>query len=182
MKSTDRKEFLYNLLGLDQFEKMYNHFKNEEKISKVKYDDLKEKLENIDSNFLINKIDELHLLNKKYEKKKNKIIQKKIKYNRKKHRIVEELTTNNYIYDTNLIKDFKNVNDLKKVLECFSTINNIEYGVDERLIKLQYQYPDNNSELFISIGSIINQQNEYENIIKNKEIINSSLKMIIFNI
>jgi DNA repair exonuclease SbcCD ATPase subunit len=172
MKSTDRKEFLYNLLGLDQFEKMYNHFKNEEKISKVKYDDLKEKLENIDSDFLINKIDELHLLNKKYEKKKNKIIQKKIKYNRKKHRIVEELTTNNYIYDTNLIKDFKNVNDLKKVLECFSTINNIEYGVDERLIKLQYQYPDNNNELVISIGSIINQQNEYENIIKHKEIIN----------
>ena len=171
MKSTDRKEFLYNLLGLDQFEKMFNHFKNEEKISKIKYDDLKEKLENIDSDFLINRIQELNLLNKKYEKKKNKLIQKKIKYNRKKHRIVEELTKNNYNYDSNLIKEFKNVNDLRKVLDCLSTIKNTEYVVDERLIKLQYQYPDNNSELVINIGSILNEQNKYEIIIKNKEII-----------
>ncbi len=171
MKSTDRKEFLYNLLGLDQFEKMYNHFKNEEKISKIKYDDLKEKLENIDSDFLINKIDELHLLNKKYEKKKNKIIQKKIKYNRKKHRIVEELTKNNYNYDSNLIKNFKNVNDMKKVLDCLLSINNFEYSTDERLIKLQYQYPNNNSILIDNIGSIMNKQNEYENIIKNKDLI-----------
>ncbi len=171
MKSTDRKEYLYNLLGLDQFEKMFNHFKNEEKISKIKYDDLKEKLENIDSDVLINKIEELNLLNKKYEKKKNKIIQKKIKYNRKKHRIVEELTKNNYNYDSKLIKDFKNINELKKVLECFLTIKNIDYVIDERLIKLQYQYPDNNSELVFNIGYILNKQKEYELFIKNEKII-----------
>ncbi len=70
MKTTERKEFLFNILNLDKFDKMYNVFKNEEKYSKIIKDDLEKRMGIID---IDNVIEQFEMKNKSISKLNKKI-------------------------------------------------------------------------------------------------------------
>ena len=99
MKSSDRKNFLYNMFNLDKFEKMCDIYKNIEKISKSLKDDFEKKILNIDIDDILDNIDNDKKIIKKCNKKNKKYIEAKKKLNKKKNKLIM-LLNNDFIYDT----------------------------------------------------------------------------------
>ena len=118
MKTQDRKEFLYNLLYLDKFEKMHNIFRNEEKIYKIKKDDLIEKIQSKDIDSIL---EQLVFHKKTVNKLKNKIkkySEMKQKYTLKRQHYIRKLNNELLVSNKDIINKNYTIDDIAK-LEIF---------------------------------------------------------------
>jgi DNA repair exonuclease SbcCD ATPase subunit len=175
MKSVDRKEFLYNLLSLEQFNKMYDDFKQHDKIAKIKFDDLKHQIESMDIDNINENIKSLNKQLNKINKTKNKFIISKNKYNKIKNSLIKKINNDSSIINNTLIDNklnFSHILLLKEYVEICNLINN----------STTFQYINTfNTDLFINIfikiGKIDLTEDNYniDNLINDNNIFKKSL-------
>ena len=188
MKPVERKEFLYNLLKLDQFEKMYDFFKTEERITKIKLDDTKERLNGIDIDIVVDNIIDYKKQLKKTVKCKEKILLIKEKYNNKRQKLVKLLNNDQSILKSDLLDINLNSDDIDRLkinLDiCNLIIDNIKPIQNNNdillLINSHYPYTQYNS-LYSEdkINHIYESNYELENIIKYKDFIEEKYNIYI---
>lgn len=204
MKSTERKNFLYNMFNLDKFEKMFDTYKNIEKTSKSLKDDYENKILNIDIDSILDNIDNDKEIIRKNKKKINKYAEIKKKLNKKKSKLIMLLNNDfNMDYDNKL--KIGDIEWLKRNLDiCDFIINNysIYIGVDYNPQNIYNLYNsininnhsdnndyDNNINQIIRMifinnifllkeTEIINNYNKYKEELNKKEQIEYKIKMV----
>jgi len=141
MSSTDRKSFLYNMFNLDKFESMHDSYKNEEKMYKTLKDDIEGKIIGFDIDTILEcilkdkkkiklinkKIEELYVIKRTIEKKKQKII---------------------YLLNNDIMNNFDNslnINDLDRL--------KINYNVCDFIINNYINYESKDNSYYINLFS-----------------------------
>ncbi len=200
MKTGERKEFLFNILNLDKFDKMYNIFKNEEKEAKFKKDELEKNINSLDIDDILSILDELKKNIKKLNKKNEMLIDIKKKINKKRTYIIKKLNNENYNsplinYDLKItdIKWLENnldickmiINDYKiyEVNEFnYYNFSQMLYSIKEEpmdmdINKILIKIKDYN-KILLNENIIINNYQKYKENIMKKEQIDYKLKLV----
>ncbi len=198
MKSSDRKNFLYNMFNLDKFEKMFDIYKNKEKTSKALKDDIENKILNIDIDDILENIDNNKKIIKKYNKKIVKYVKLKNKLNKKKNKLILLLNSDfNIDYDDKL--KMGDLIYLKRNLDICSFIieNYIEYeenNSNENINKISQLFASitceddddiynfnkivENNNFLLNEDMIINNYNNYKEQKSKKEQIDYKLQVV----
>jgi DNA repair exonuclease SbcCD ATPase subunit len=176
MKTTERKEFLFNILNLDKFDKMYNIFKNEEKEAKFKKDELEKNINSIDIDDTLLILDELKQNIKSVKKKINQLIEMKKLINKKRNNIIKQLNNDNYnnpLINYNLqIKDIiwleNNLLICDMIIDNYK-INNCNILDYSKFSQLLFSIKEDSGD--ININTVLYKINEYYKILLNENII-----------
>lgn len=179
MKTTERKEFLFNILNLDKFDKMYNIFKNEEKYSKIIKDDLEKRIGDIDIDNVIEQYEDrkksINRLNRKIDKVS--IIKQQI--NNKRQKVMKLLNNDSYIsnlssddfvilYDIDILE--RNLNIANMMLDNYTIIQLDNYdNIINDFNKIMYSINNlNHIDSDINITNIIDNIKKLNGLILNE--------------